>query len=158
MEYKNPYGDLEGGKWIKANFHTHAGTGEGTCGRHPINEVLDLYRALGYGAVCISNHDVYTDTSAFSDDNLYLVQGVEYSPAEHMLTIGVNKSLHGLPHQDAIDETVKQGGFAVLNHPNWPRKESWPRDKIDALRGYAGIEVINMLVYRLSGSGRATDT
>ena len=68
--YINPYDNLDGGRWIKVNFHTHAGTGEGTCGRHDIDFVLGLYKELGYGAVCISNHDLYTDTSGLSNDDL----------------------------------------------------------------------------------------
>ncbi|MCL2813729.1 MAG: hypothetical protein FWD23_03930 [Oscillospiraceae bacterium] len=156
--YCNPYQDLSGGQWIKTNFHTHAGTGKGTCGSNPIDTVLDLYRSQNYGALCISNHDTYTDTSALSDETLYLIQGVEYSAESHMLTIGVGKSLHGLPHQEAVDETFRQGGFTILCHPNWIRKGYWPYDKIDALCGYAGLEIINMLIYRLSGSGLATDT
>lgn len=159
--YHNPYENLNNGQWLKTNFHTHAGTGEGTCGRYPIDFVLDLYRSLNYGALCISNHDIYTDTAAsqIAGDKLYLIQGVEYTGRhEHMLTVGINKSLHDLSHQEAISETVKQGGFTILCHPNWQRKEYWQREKIDVLRGYAGIEIINMLIYRLSGSGLATDT
>ena len=156
--YYNPYENLNNGCWLKTNFHTHAGTGEGTCGRHSIDFVLNLYREINYGAICISNHDLYTDTSSLSDDKIYLIQGVEYSRNEHMLSIGVNKSLHDLPHQEAIDETIKQGGFTILCHPNWIHKEFWAFKKMDALQGYAGIEIINMLIYRLSGSGLATDT
>ena len=156
--YCNPYENLNGGQWLKTNFHTHAGTGEGTCGKYPIDFVLDLYRELKYDAVCISNHDIYTDTIPFSGNKLFLIQGVEYSADPHMLTIGVNKSLHDLPHQEAIDETIKQGGFTILCHPNWIRKEYWPYEKMDALHGYAGIEVMNTLIYRLSGSGLAADT
>ena len=156
--YINPYENLNGGQWVKTNFHTHAGTGEGTCGKNPIDTVLNLYKELKYGALCISNHDLYTDTSLLSDDKLYMVQGVEYSADPHMLTIGVNKSFRGLPHQDAIDETSKQGGFTILCHPNWIQKEYWQHKTVEELHGFAGIEVINMLIYRLSGSGLATDT
>jgi len=156
--YVNPYENLEGGRWVKTNFHTHAGTGEGTCGRHPIDFVLGLYRELNYGALCISNHDLYTETSGYSDEKTFLIPGVEYSQNEHMLTIGAKKSLHELPHQEAIDETVNSGGFVILCHPNWIRKEYWPRVKIDALSGFAGLEILNMLIYRLQGSGLAVDT
>jgi len=155
--YKNPYDDLNDGHWIKVNFHTHAGTGEGTCGSNPIDAVLRLYRDLNYGALCISNHDLYTDTTPLDDGKLYLIQGVEYSPHPHMLTIGVNRSLHDLPHQAAIDETVRAGGFTILCHPNWQYKGYWPPEKLDALTGYVGMEVMNSLIYRLTGSGRATD-
>jgi hypothetical protein len=118
---------------------------------------LRLYKALDYGAVCVSNHDLYTDTTMLDDGGMYLMQGVEYSRDEHMLTLGVNKSLHNLPHQEAIDETASLGGFTVLCHPNWQRKAYWPSEKLAALKNYAGIEVINMLIYRLSGSGLASD-
>ena len=156
--YVNPYENLTGGRWLKANFHTHAGTGEGTCGRWPIDFVLDLYKKLEYGAVCISNHDLYTDTTALGDDSLCMVQGVEYSTDEHMLTICAGKSLHGLPHQEAIDEAARRGGFTILCHPNWIRDKYWPLDKISELNGFIGIEVYNGLVTRYKGSGVATDT
>jgi len=156
--YHNPYAALDGGTWTKTNFHTHAGTGAGTCGRHSIEEVTGWYRELKYGALCISNHDLFTDTSAYDTDEMFMFPGVEYSQGEHMLTIGVNETFHELPHQQALDATRAQGGFTILCHPNWIRKEYWPWAKIDALTGYAGLEVINTLIYRLSGSGLATDT
>ena len=156
--YINPYENLNNGLWIKTNFHTHAGTEPGTCGQNPIDSVQKLYRDLGYGALCISNHDLYTNTEPLSDNKLFMIQGVEYSQNEHILTIGVNESYHQLAHQEAIDETVKHGGFAILCHPNWIHKEYWPYDKLDNLHGFKGLEIINMLIYRLSGSGLATDT
>jgi len=155
--YKNPYDDLTNGRWIKVNFHTHAGTGEGTCGSNPVDAVVRLYRDLNYGALCISNHDLYTDTTAFDDGKLHLIQGVEYSPYPHMLTIGVDRSLHELPHQAAIDATAEAGGFTILCHPNWIHKAYWSPEQINALTGFVGLEVMNTLIYRLSGSGRATD-
>lgn len=157
--YINPYEKLDGGSWQKTNFHTHAGTGSGTCGRNPIDLVLNLYKELNYDALCISNHDLYSDTSVYDDGKgIYLIQGVEYSQNEHMLSIGVNKSLHDLPHQQAINESLAQGCFTILCHPNWMYKEFWPWKKLDTLTGYVGIEVINMLIYRLNGSGLASDT
>lgn len=156
--YSNPYQNLSEGQWRKANFHTHAGTAPGTCGKHPIGAVTELYREAGFAFLCISNHDLYTDTSAYSDERMLLVDGVEYSKAcSHMLTVGVQQSFHGLDHQAAIDETAKAGGFTVLCHPNWPMQGNWPWEDIDRLTGYAGIEVINMLIYRLDGSGLAVD-
>ena len=103
--YVNPYDNLSGGRWIRTNFHTHAGTGAGTCGRNPVDAVAALYRELGYGALCLSNHDLYTDASAYSDGKMTLLDGVEYSPRSHMLTVGIRRSLHELEHQPAIDET-----------------------------------------------------
>lgn len=156
--YTNPYQNLKDGTWCKANFHTHAGTGPGTCGSNPVSAVVDLYRTSGYDMLCISNHDIYTDTAQLTDDKILMIPGVEYSQDEHMLTIGVNESLHEKDHQTAINLTNDMCGFTILCHPNWQEKEYWSWEKLKKLTGYIGLEIINMLIYRLSGSGLATDT
>lgn len=158
MKYINPYENLEDGKWLKANFHTHAGTGAGTCGFNPVDTVVGAYKHLRYDVLTISNHDLFTDTRSFTDDKILMVPGVEYSKQEHMLNIGVDRSLHEYDHQSSIDITTEMGGFTILAHPNWQRKEYWSFDTLLELKGYKGIEVINMLIYRLSGSGLAMDT
>ncbi len=155
--FKNPYQSLQGGEWKKVNFHTHAGTGPNTCGQTPLDQTIELYKDLGYGALCISNHDLFTDTKSLSDEKMLLVPGVEYSQHGHMLTIGVNESLHDFEHQEAINRTSESGGFTILCHPNWMYKEYWACNKALAINGYMGLEVINMLIYRLNGSGLATD-
>lgn len=157
LKYINPYENLTEGRWLKVNFHTHAGTGPGTCGANPIDVVVNTYKHLKYDILCISNHDLFSDTRSFSDEKITMVPGVEYSRPEHMLTIGVDRSLHEYDHQTAINITNEIGGFSVLCHPNWGRKGYWNPDKMMELKGYKGIEVLNMLIYRLSGSGLATD-
>lgn len=156
--YKNPYQDLKEGKWCKTNFHTHAGTGTGTCGSNPIDKVVELYGMNRFDMLCISNHDIFSDTTDFTSDSIMMIPGVEYSQNEHMLTIGVNRSLHTYDHQTAIDLTKELGGFTILCHPNWIQKEYWSWEKLHDLKGFVGIEVINMLIYRLNGSGLAVDT
>ena len=43
--YVNPYEGLKkDGRWLKANFHTHAGTGAGTCGSHGLIDVIEGYK------------------------------------------------------------------------------------------------------------------
>ena len=166
--YINPYQDLKGGKWYKTNFHTHAGTGAGTCGANPIDKVVDLYSANRFDMLCISNHDLFSDTSAYTNDEIFMIPGVEYSttPApvagfdenRHMLTIGVDRALHAYGYQEAIDRAREMGGFTIICHPNWIIREWWKRESLLTLKGYMGLEVINMLIYRLQGSGLATDT
>jgi len=153
----NPYEGLEGQRWKKVNFHTHAGTGLGTCGSNPIDAVVEVYKQYQYDALCISNHDLYTDTSAFTDDQITMMPGVEYSNDGHMLTIGVDRSLHEFGHQQTVDQVRAMGGFTILCHPHWIRPDYWPFRAMMDLRGYIGIEVINMLIYRLTGTGLATD-
>lgn len=157
QNYKNPYNNMGKGRWVKVNFHTHAGTGPETCGQNPIDEVVKLYKELGYGGLCISNHDLYTDTKSFNEKDFVTIPGVEYSRERHMLTIGVEKSLHESEHQKAINKTLADDGFVILCHPNWIHKGYWDISEALKLEGYLGIEVMNILIYRLSGSGRATD-
>lgn len=158
--YNNPYSRVMEGKgsWLKANFHTHAGTGPNTCGAYDLEEVIKLYNEAGYDILTISNHDLYTDTSNFKDKyDIGLINGFEYSPDNHMLCIGCNCLIQG-EHQTVINECVSQEGFVILCHPNWQKKEYWPWTDIDLLENYTGIEVFNSLIGRLDGTGLAEDT
>jgi hypothetical protein len=156
----NPYNTVNNGKgeWLKGNFHTHAGTGIGTCGVNEIDDVVAAYKDAQYSILTISNHDLFTDTKEFqSKHDIVMVNGFEYSAYPHMLCIGVNSHITG-GHQEAIDECVKQGGIAVLCHPNWQRKEYWPWEDMLSLKGFTGIEIYNGVIFRLNGTGLATDT
>ena len=155
--YINPYQQTEQAVWRKANFHTHSGTGPRTCGKHSPEEVVAMYREYGYDLLCLSNHNLYRDYANYSDEQLQLIDGVEYTSDLHMLTVGVRESYLPLGYQDAIDKTREAGGFAILCHPNWPDKATFSPKMMLDLRGWTGLEVLNWVCYRLSGSGRATD-
>jgi hypothetical protein len=158
--YINPYDivNKDKGNWKKSNFHTHAGTGPDTCGAYDLEDVIRLYKEAGYKVLCISNHDLFTDTSHLKEKyNMVLINGYEYSQSNHMLCIGC-KSMFTGEHQAAIDECINQGGFVILCHPNWQHKEYWPWEKIDSIKGYTGIEVFNGVIGRLNGTGLAEDT
>jgi hypothetical protein len=156
----NPYSVKDGspGQWLKANFHTHAGTGPNTCGAYEIADVLALYKESGHDVLTISNHDVFTDVESYEKmHDLALLNGFEYSQDPHMLCLNCKSLITGT-HQNVIRECAKQGGFVVLCHPNWQRKEYWPWKDIDQLSGYTGIEIFNGVIFKLSGTGLATDT
>jgi hypothetical protein len=157
--YYNPYGHVQSsGQWLKTNFHTHAGTGAGTCGAYDIDDVISLYQEAGYGALTISNHDILSKMTDYqSRYDMVLVPGFEYSQDLHMLCIGVEDMLWG-KHQEVIHQCNGEKALCILAHPNWQRKEYWPWETIDALHGYTGIEIFNSLIFRLNGSGLATDT
>ena len=158
--YINPYNStIEGkGAWKKANFHTHAGTGPDTCGVYDLEDVVKLYKGAGYSVLCISNHDLFTDTSHLKEKyDIIMINGYEYSQDNHMLCVGCKDMIKG-EHQAVIDECINQEGFVILCHPNWEYKEYWPWKKIDTLKGYNGIEVFNGVIGRLRGTGLAEDT
>lgn len=157
--YCNPYKAVAAGKgrWLKANFHTHAGTGPGTCGSHSFDEVIAAYKDSEYDLLTISNHDLYSDTREHAKKHdIAMINGFEYSAYPHMLCIGVQDCIDD-NHQQAINATLAQGGFTILCHPNWDGQEYWSLDAINQLTGYTGIEIMNMLIFRLAGSGVATD-
>ncbi|MBR4941444.1 MAG: hypothetical protein IKZ19_05540, partial [Clostridia bacterium] len=143
--------------WRKANFHTHAGTGPNTCGKHSPEEVIAAYREYNYGFLCLSNHNYFRTFENYSDDRITLIDGVEYTSATHMLTIGIRENLIDLPVQEAVTRTGELGGFTILCHPNWPRKATFSPEMMLELTGYIGLEALNAVCFRLRGSGRATD-
>ena len=112
--YINPYEKLDNAVWHKANFHTHSGTGPKTCGVHCPEEVTALYREYGYSFLCLSNHNEFRSFQNYSDEQMTLIDGVEYTTDLHMLTVGIQENLIDMPLQDAILRTKKLGGFVVL--------------------------------------------
>ena len=127
-------GDGSGaGRWLRCNFHTHAGTGPGTCGSNGLEDVIEAYRQSKYDILCISNHDLFTRTEQLSS-GMKLIHGVEYSTHPHMLTIGVEEHW-GKGHQETIDLTNKAGGYVILCHPNWMRKGYWSHEMLAATTG-----------------------
>ncbi len=154
-EYVNPYSDLpKGGQWLKSSFHAHSGEGF-----KPLDLVLDAHVQTQFDVIAISNNNVYTDTSLRTTPKLLMVPGVEYAPEKsgHMLHIGVDESFHKMGWQDAINKVNEKGGFTIMAHPNANGQGRWYANELLMLDGYSGIEVINQTVYRLGGSGLATD-
>lgn len=158
MNYYNPYEKLAqpGRSWVKTNFHTHAGICEpGNCGELPMDEVLKAYRKAGYGALAISNHNVFLEHPE-EWEGMAVLDAVEYSRHPHLLQLGV-REYREVDHQQAVYNTAGAGGMAVLCHPNWMRKEYWKWEEMEQLQGYVGIEILNPVIYTLSGSGLALD-
>ena len=156
----NPYDSIKNGngEWLRSNFHTHAGTGLNTCGANGIAEVIAAYKDAKYDVLTISNHRLYSDVQEYQKKyDIILINGYEYSDHPHMLCIGNTSATEGT-HQRAVDECRKEGGFVILCHPNWQRKEYWPWVDLAAMKGYTGIEIYNSVIFRLNVSGLATDT
>ena len=118
-----------------------------TCGSNDIDVVVNAYREANFSFLAISNHDLFSDTSEFTDKNMTMVPGVEYSVQEHMVTVGCDQSLHEYDHQTAINMTKEAGGFTILAHHQ--RNNGFGTSTDCNLKGYIGIEAINMLINRL---------
>ncbi|MHC1750394.1 MAG: PHP domain-containing protein [Cellulosilyticaceae bacterium] len=132
--FVNPYQNV-GEKCQRSSFHTHIGTGPNTCGAYEIDEVLKVYKELDYGAICISNHNLYTDPAPYAHHGMCLFKGYEYTSDIHMVCLN--------SHQEAIDSCIQDGGFVILCHPNWLKEWSLSKTMVDELSGFAGIEIYN---------------
>ncbi len=156
--YINPYEGIDNESLhLKANFHTHAGTGPDTCGAYDLEEVIKLYAESGYKVLTVSNHDIYTDTRKFREKyGMVLINGFEYSQNKHMLCVGCRDLIIG-DKQEAIDKTNDDGGFVILCHPNWQNPKHYSKEEIGKLHSYLGIEIYNGVIFRLAGTGLATD-
>lgn len=140
--FVNPYKNI-GTTVQRANFHLHAGTGPNTCGAYEIDEVIEAYKTYGlYGALCISNHNLYTEPAPYKHHGLALLPGYEYTRDIHMLCIGTEK-VELSSDQAAIDSALADGGFAIINHPNWQHEWFVPKETFDKLHGFIGIEIYN---------------
>jgi hypothetical protein len=77
----------------------------------------------------------------------------------HILAVQVAQVVEPEPdRQTVIDATRAQGGFAILNHPNWQKHYNhFPQELMERLTGYAGIEIYNGVIERLEGAALASD-
>lgn len=160
MHIEHPYRDLTGGHWVRGNLHAHTTFSDGRRGRQ---EVIDDYAGRGHGFLMISDHDVFTgpdEYGALQSRGLVLIPGNEITAnGPHMLH--VNASGRVEPHADrqrAIDDANADGGFVVLNHPNWQgRFDHFSLAHMAALQGWVGMEIYNGVIGRLDGSPYALD-
>ena len=156
--YVNPYefAFCDGKREIKANFHTHAGQVD-ACSVNTLEDVFSLYRNAGYLALGLTNHDRVIDVKSMSDKyEMCIYNGYEYTTVQHMSIINVDKTEMS-SHQMAIDAANKSGGFAIICHPHFVQYDYWPLEMLDGLNGFMGLEILNPLIFRLTGNGYAGD-
>jgi hypothetical protein len=151
----NPYGD--GGAWMKGNLHAHTTNSDGA--RTPQQQV-DAYAGRGYDFLMLSDHDVLTDVNTLDPHGMVLIPGYEVTArGPHILHVNASKVVQPDPNRQRVfDEVRTDGGFAIVNHPNWEYHfEHCPQELLETWRGYAGIEIYNGVVRRQEGSPLATD-
>lgn len=150
---------------FKGNVHMHSRWSDGV---RPASEVAERYRSRGYSFICLSDHDVYTDTEEFDTEGFLTIPGTERgglhpiadrNPGYHFGALGdptVEPTLprythlQKLPHpvpwtgkdcpQKLIDELAARGNLVVFNHPEWhlTRFEDMVR-----YSGFFAVEIFN---------------
>jgi hypothetical protein len=157
---EHPYRALRGGHWLRGNLHTHTTRSDGS---DAPQVVLDRYAQAGYDFLAITDHDlpaVARDYRAWNARGLILIPGNEITAhGPHMLHINLRRRIEPRAlRQQVILDANRDGGFVVVNHPNWG--EDFDHCSIARLRewvGFAGIEIFNGTIHRLHGSTLATN-
>jgi hypothetical protein len=147
----------ENSVWLRGNLHTHTTESDG---RRPPQEVVDDYAARGYDFLMISDHDKLVAPSTVNPRGMVLIPGNEVSAkGPHLLHI--NAKTHVPPLEDrqkVLDLIAEEKSISVINHPNWQdHYDHCPQSNLENWKGYAGIEIFNGVIRRLSGSEYATD-
>jgi predicted metal-dependent phosphoesterase TrpH len=136
---------LDGSKpCYKGNLHMHSLWSDG---QRTAADMVERYRSRGYAFVCLSDHEVYTDTEEFDTDGFITIPGMERgglnpvedkNPGYHFGVLGDPDAAPTRPRyahlqrltrlvpwtgdsspQDLIDELSSRGNLVIFNHPEW---------------------------------------
>ena len=155
MPTTNPYHGVDWSAGRRGNLHCHSTQSDGKASPQA---VIAAYGDLGYDFLMLSDHDIYTAPEILARaaaDDVVLLPGCEVSQnGPHLLQIGGSHAAAPVEdRQQVIDAIRADGGFAVLNHPNWfAEHDHFPQEQLVALQNYAGIEIYNALIGELPGS------
>ncbi|MBI2434892.1 MAG: PHP domain-containing protein [Candidatus Hydrogenedentes bacterium] len=143
--------------WLKGNLHCHTTNSDG---ERPPQGVVDAYAQRGYDFLMLSDHDTLTEPASVDARGMALLAGNEVTlNGPHILHVGAREVVDPLPdRQRVLDRIAASTGFAIINHPNWERfYDHCPQDRLNAWRGYTGLEIYNGVVRRQRGTPLATD-
>lgn len=160
MIIENPYAHDQGGTWFRGNLHAHTTASDG---RQPIQAVIDAYAGHGYDFLMVSDHDLLTGPDEYAKLNprgLLLIPGNEVTAGgPHLLHVGAERRIEPNPDRQVVIDAINAGtGFAVMNHPNWLADfNHCSFEQLARWQGYAGIEIYNGTIHRLTGSPYAAD-
>ena len=147
-------------KWFKGNIHCHTTNSDG--GATPM-DLVRYYKEAGFDFVSITdhNHITYQKETGFSAQEILVIPGSEYTRTAKLPEAKVPTQTHvngiGLSQEfqfkkramTTVEESLQfdvnqvdaQGGFSVLNHPNW--KWSFGMEEILAIKNVDAFEIFN---------------
>lgn len=115
--------------------------------------MLARYRERGYAFVCLTDHDRVTRCDVLNGPDFQALPGVEetvvrgmYPLGPHLSRIGVERRLGRGGPQERLDDTWREGGVGILNHPSWKGNlwtGEWPLPLLRRLRGPFLLEIVN---------------
>lgn len=136
----------EGKPFFKGNLHCHTTRSDGELAPE---EVISLYRALGYHFLAITDHRRLSEPCHMEGGTL-LLSGIEIDymlPAEalHLIGIGMDadyayQNAYRLGPQAIIDDMRLRGGRAIVAHPAWSLNTL---STLSALKKITAAEIYN---------------
>ena len=120
-KYDNPYKN-KGSVVVKMQTHCHTtnSDGDGT-----IEQVINTYKNEGFNAICITDHDMVTDTSAYNTNDFITILGTEHAvsgvgslTAHHMNVINTNYLSDKATPFEVYQDYKSNKSFTVKNHPH----------------------------------------
>ena len=132
----------EGGKFYKANLHSHSTVSDGV--KTP-EELKEMYKAHGYSVFAYTDHDNFVTHNDLTDDEFLVINGHEASCVEdiedpeyawrkvcHLCLLAPTPDTKTAPmaadfgkgySHDKVNNLIKaakeQGFFVTYNHPTW---------------------------------------
>jgi len=138
------------GTFRKAQLHVHTRRSDG---RLPPEDILARYRDAGFSFVALTDHDRVTRCETLDGPDFLAIPGVEetvvrgiYPLGPHLGRLCVDRPLGRGSPQERLDQTRREGGVAVLNHPSWKGNlwsAEWTLEAMRRLRGPFLLEIVN---------------
>lgn len=123
-------------------------------GSWTLQALATAFAARGQRVLMMTEHDRGFSSSRYDEyrnacaeattTEIFVLPGIEYSDAEnrvHVLTWGAPFVGEGLPTETMLKEVTRQGGVAVLAHPD--RRSAWECFKPEWAKYLLGVEVWN---------------
>ena len=156
----------ENALWLKGNIHSHSTFSDGSL---TPAEMKDAYRHHGYDFLAVTDHDIYTDTRALTDDTFTMLQGFElwgnaasdrdihvnFLWADAVEGVAPGQVMHlpqrnGRVCRDFCFRMRERGCYVMLNHPHWSMLTS---PEVEDDNPYHAVEIINYGTEWLENTG-----
>jgi hypothetical protein len=137
----NPYATP--GTYRKGQMHMHStGSFDGWNSMQPAAYALE-YKRRGYSFVVITDHDTVSYPSEVNDGTFIAIPGFESTSEKgHITASFTTKAISpDQPVQARLDAIGKNGGLAILAHPDW--EVGWTIANFRDLHGFFAFEIFN---------------
>ena len=148
VRLSNPYADVdwERGPWRKINLHTHTTRSDG---KMKPEEVIEAYRALGYAALAITDHDLASEPwETYGMDaaaiGMTAIPGNELSHGHDILSLFCAFESQVENEAERLRGVQEAGGLAIFAHPGrYRRPATWYAALYRAFPNAIGQEIHN---------------